>query len=45
MKNRKLIAGLATVGVLAVGVAAFFGLKGNKEVGILLPLDTNTRFP
>ena len=35
MKNRKLIAGLAAVGVLAVGIAAFFGLKGSKEVGLL----------
>ncbi|MCR5591142.1 MAG: CAP domain-containing protein [Lachnospiraceae bacterium] len=35
MKNKKLIAGLVAAGLLAVSVAAFFGLKGGKEGGLL----------
>ncbi len=35
MKNRKLIAGLAVLGVLVVSVAAYFGLAGSKNVGLL----------
>ena len=38
MKNRKLIAGLVTAGVLAVGVAAYFGLNSGSE-GTLLEED------
>lgn len=35
MKNRKLIAGLAVLGVLVVSAAAYFGLAGDKKVGLL----------
>ncbi len=35
MKNRKLIAGLVAVGVLAVGVAAYFGVNAGNKGGLL----------
>ena len=35
MKNRKLIAGLAVLGVIVVSSAAYFGLAGDKKVGLL----------
>ncbi len=35
MKNKRLIAVLATAGVLVVGVVAYFGLKGGNNIGLL----------
>ncbi len=34
MKNKKLIAGLAAVGMLAVGFAAYLGISGGKGTGL-----------
>ncbi len=35
MKNKKVIAGLVALGLIAVSSAAYFGLKGGNSVGLL----------